>query len=741
LSWKGKVKIVIKKVVLPISGMHCQACALSIEKVLSSLKGVKEVSVSFANEQALVEFDPKKTSLKEIKEKVSLLGYEVIESKGEKVSIEEQRKAQEREVKLLRKLFLFSLGIAAPTVIITFFLDFPLKKIALFFLATPVQFGPGMRFYRSAFYALKNKTANMDTLIALGTSAAYFYSFFTTFFFKGPVFYETAVLIITFILLGKFLEARAKGKTSEAIQKLLEISPKKARVLRNGKEIEVPAEEVMVGEVVLVKPGEKIPVDGVVIEGYSSVDETMLTGESLPQEKNLGDEVVGATLNKQGFLKIKATRVGKETVLSQIIRMVEEAQGSKAPIQQLADIVSAYFVSFVLIAASLAFTFWLLSGNGIPFAITAATAVLVIACPCALGLATPTALIVGMGKGAGRGILIRNGEALQKVEKIKTIVFDKTGTLTRGEPRVTSIYSPKIDEEKVLSLAASVESRSEHPLAEAILKKAKELSLSFPEPKSFEAFPGEGVKALLDGREVYLGNKKFMMNKNINLNGFEEKASSWEEEGKTVVYLAQNGEALSIIGIEDTLKEWSFEALSLLKKMGLKTAMITGDNKRTAQAVAKKLGLEKVLAEVLPQEKAEAVKRIQEKEGFVAMVGDGINDAPALAQADVGIALGSGTDVAIETGDIVLIKDDLREVVAAVELSKATMRKIKQNLFWAFFYNTLGIPIAAGLLYPFLHILLPPELAALAMALSSVSVVSNSLLLKRFNPFASLALN
>lgn len=537
------------------------------------------------------------------------------------------------------------------------------------------------------------------------------------------------------------MEARAKGKTSEAIQKLLQISPKKARVLRDGEEVEIPAEDVKVGEIVLVKPGEKIPVDGVVLDGHSSVDESMLTGESLPQEKKPGDEVVGATLNKLGFLKIKATRVGKETVLSQIIKMVEEAQGSKAPIQQLADIVSSYFVSFVLIIALLTFIFWLVSGNGIPFAITAATAVLVIACPCALGLATPTALIVGMGKGAERGILIRNGEVLQKVERIKAIVFDKTGTLTKGEPVVVSIYSPKIGEEKALSLAASAESRSEHPLAEAILKKAKELSLSFPEPKNFKAFPGEGVKAHLNGSEVYLGNRKFMENKKFNLNGFEEKAKSWEEEGRTVVYLAQDGKILSIIGIEDTPKEWAKEAISLLKRMGLKTAMITGDNKRTAQAVAKKVGIEEVLAEVLPHEKKDVVKKLQEKEGFVAMVGDGINDAPALAQADVGIALGSGTDVAIETGDIVLIKDDLREVVAAIELSKATMRKIKQNLFWAFFYNTLGIPIAAGALYPFFQILLPPELAALAMALSSVSVVSNSLLLKRFNPFTNLATN
>jgi Cu+-exporting ATPase len=730
-----------KKIALPISGMHCQACALSIEKVLSSLEGVKEVNVSFANEQALVEFDPDITSLKEIEGKIALLGYRVIESKEKKTSIEEQKKAQEKEIKLLQKLFLFSLSVAIPTLIITYFLQFPLKRVLLFLLATPVQFGPGMRFYRSAFSALKNKTANMDTLIALGTSAAYFYSLFTTFFFKGPVFYESAVLIITFILLGKFLEARAKGKTSEAIQKLLQISPKKARVLRDGEEVEIPAEDVKVGEIVLVKPGEKIPVDGVVLDGHSSVDESMLTGESLPQEKKPGDEVVGATLNKLGFLKIKATRVGKETVLSQIIKMVEEAQGSKAPIQQLADIVSSYFVSFVLIIALLTFIFWLVSGNGIPFAITAATAVLVIACPCALGLATPTALIVGMGKGAERGILIRNGEVLQKVERIKAIVFDKTGTLTKGEPVVVSIYSPKIGEEKALSLAASAESRSEHPLAEAILKKAKELSLSFPEPKNFKAFPGEGVKAHLNGSEVYLGNRKFMENKKFNLNGFEEKAKSWEEEGRTVVYLAQDGEILSIIGIEDTPKEWAKEAISLLKRMGLKTAMITGDNKRTAQAVAKKVGIEEVLAEVLPHEKKDVVKKLQEKEGFVAMVGDGINDAPALAQADVGIALGSGTDVAIETGDIVLIKDDLREVVAAIELSKATMRKIKQNLFWAFFYNTLGIPIAAGALYPFFQILLPPELAALAMALSSVSVVSNSLLLKRFNPFTNLATN
>ncbi len=515
----------------------------------------------------------------------------------------------------------------------------------------------------------------------------------------------------------------------------MELSPQKARVVRDGEEIEIPASALKTGEIVLVKPGEKIPVDGVVIEGHALVDESMFTGESIPAEKAPGDEVFGASLNKQGFLKVKVTRVGEETLLSQIIQMVEEAQRKKAPIQQLVDIVSAYFVGSVIIIATLTLFTWIALGKDFPFAITAATAVLVIACPCALGLATPTALMVGMCNGARRGILFRNSEALQKMEKITTVVFDKTGTLTKGIPKLTAVFSPHLEEKEVLALAASIESRSEHPLAEAILRRTRENSISFPEPQDFEVIPGKGVRARINGENFYLGSPSFVKNF-AEIGKFKNTTKSWESDGKTVVYLVKQGEFLAAFGIEDELKEWAVETISLLKRQELKTVMLTGDNSRTAQAIARKAGIDQVFAEVLPQQKAEVIKSLQKEGEFVTMVGDGINDAPALAQADVGIALGSGTDVAIETGDIILVKDDLREVVVAIELAKATVRKVKQNLFWAFFYNSLGIPFAAGIFYPVFHFLLPPEFAALAMALSSVSVVSNSLLLKRFRPLA-----
>jgi Cu+-exporting ATPase len=794
----------LKKVVLPIKGMHCASCASNIENAISKLAGVESASVSFANEKAVVDYDPSKVSLGEIKKSVESLGFQVIEEKNvvqlkvlglgsandagvvtkvlrslsgvvkvsvdhstekaqveydpqlinvekiikairkagfqattleEETALDQERKAREREINSLRKLFFVSLFFSIPLVIFSYLPSFPNKKLLLFLLATPVQFGPGLRFYRSALGALRHSTANMDVLIALGTSAAYFYSLATTFFSSGPVFYETSALIITFILLGKFLEARAKGKTSEAIKKLIQLSPKKARVIRDGLEVKIPASQVVVGDLVLVRPGEKVPVDGVVEEGRSAVDESMITGESIPVEKKPGDELIGATINREGFLKIKATRVGQATVLAQIIKLVEEAQSSKAPIQRLADIVSAYFVTVVIIIALITFVLWLSFGASLAFAVTAATAVLVIACPCALGLATPTALIVGMGKGAERGILIKNGEALEQVEKVNIIVFDKTGTLTQGQPEVVEIIpTDELGEREILKVAAAVEQGSEHPLGKAILKKGLEAKLKIPSIESFKAIPGQGVTAQLEGQVVRVGSPSFLSQQGVKLNGFSEKIAQLEKTGKTVIGISQEDKLAGLIALADTLKEYTSKAIQQLKKLGYKTAMITGDNERTAQAIASQAGIEEVLAKVSPQEKAQKIKELQERGNFVVMVGDGINDAPALAQADIGIALGSGTDVAIETGEIILVKNDLRDVVAAIELSQATMRKIKQNLFWAFFYNSLGIPVAAGVLYPFIGLLLKPELAALAMAFSSVSVVTNSLLLKRFQP-------
>ncbi len=621
------------------------------------------------------------------------------------------------------------------------------SKVAQSFLAGLVQFFIGFRFYRGMYYAAKNGAANMDTLIAVGTSAAYFYSLATTYLMEGEVFYETAALLITFVILGKWLEARTKGKAGEAIKKLLGLQAKTARVVRGGEELQVPIKEVVAGDIVIVRPGEKIPVDGQVTEGYSSVDESMISGESLPVEKKIGDFVVGATFNKTGSFKFKATKVGKDTVLAQIIKVVEEAQSSKAPIQKFADAVSGYFVPTVVALALVTFVVWYFI-IGAPFvsALLAFTAVLVIACPCALGLATPTAIMVGTGRGAENGILIKGGEALEIANKIKVVVFDKTGTLTKGQPEVTDIVkisnsqflisnqlpnsNDKISGEKaILQLAASIENKSEHSLAEAVVKRAKQENLELLEIKDFGAIPGHGVKGNIKISDVeysvLFGNKKLMADNNVAMkqdnNGAVEKL---EQSGKTVMFLALNADLAGIIAVADTVKETSREAIELLHKMKIKTVMITGDNARTAAAIARQVGIDETLSEVLPEHKAAEVQKLQQQGLKVAMVGDGINDAPALAAADLGIAMGSGTDIAIEAGGVVLIKNDLRDVVKAIKLSKATLGKIKQNMFWALFYNSVGIPIAAlGLL--------KAEFAGLAMALSSVSVVLNSLLLKR----------
>ncbi|MBU2617647.1 MAG: heavy metal translocating P-type ATPase [Euryarchaeota archaeon] len=729
-------KVVHEKVVLGIGGMRCITCAQAIEKALNRLDGVYEANVNFAIERATVDYNPAQLSISEIKKVIQGTGYRVIE-REEGLEIEDREKRErEREIRRLKRVFAFSLSFSIPIFVISMFLDFIGKELLLFLLTTPVQFIAGYQFYKGSYASLRRGAANMDVLVAMGTSAAYFYSVAATFFIGGAVYYETAALLITFILLGRMLEAIAKGKTSEAIRKLIGLQPKMAKIIKDGEELEIPVEDVSVGDIVIVRPGEKIPVDGIVREGHSSVDESMITGESIPVEKKKGDEIIGATLNKTGMLRFEATKVGKDTALAQIIRLVEEAQGSKAPIQRFADKICGYFVPTVVIIAIITFLAWyFFVGENFLFALLTMIAVLIIACPCALGLATPTAIMVGTGKGAESGILIKGGESLETAHKLGMIVFDKTGTLTKGEPEVTDVVTAgDYDEEEVLKLAAITEKNSEHPLGEAIVKGAREKGVKIPDPEFFNAIPGHGVKAKYEGKEILFGNRKLMKDNDIDIEHLKENIEALEEEGKTVMIIAVDKKAIGVIAVADTLKKHSKEAIKELHKAGLEVVMITGDNERTAKAIASQLKIDRVLAEVLPEDKTNEIKRLQRAGKVVGMVGDGINDAPALAQADIGIAIGTGTDVAIESSDVTLIKGDLRDVVASIQLSKRTMSKIKQNLFWAFFYNSAGIPIAAGALYPFFGILLRPEIAALAMAMSSVSVVSNSLLLKRYTP-------
>lgn len=745
-------EVLHEKVLLDIGSMTCATCAQTIEKALNEREGVYEANVNFAAEKAAVEYNPRQISLAEVKKVVRDAGYEVIEPE---VGIEDkERVKRERYIRNLKVLLATSLALSIPTLVFSWLKILPAlpNNVWLFLLATPVQFLVGWTFYKGAYRGLRNRKANMDTLIAMGSSAAWIYStvitFFPGVFPEGEVYFDTAALIITFILAGKLLEAVAKGRTSEAIRKLMGLQAKTARVIRKGEEVEIPVEDVQVGDTVVVRPGEKIPVDGVVVDGYSAVDEKVITGESIPVEKKKGDEVVGATVNKTGALKFRATKVGADTVLAQIIKMVEDALGSKAPIQRLADVAASYFVPAVIITATLASLAWyFLGAASFTFALTVFIAVLIIACPCALGLSTPTAIMVGVGKGAENGILIKSGEALETAHKLQVVVFDKTGTLTRGEPEVTDIVTIQalfgnpsssktevFSEEQVLQLAAVAEKNSEHPLGEAIFKRAREGQIKVEDPEFFNAVPGHGVEAEYNGMKILLGNRKLMKKNKIGIGILEEKIKALEEEGKTVMIVAVDKKPAGVIAVADTLMEHSTEAIEALQKMGLEVAMLTGDNERTARAIAEQLGIDRVLAEVLPADKASEIKRLQEEGKTVAMVGDGINDAPALAQASIGIALGSGTDVAMETGDIVLIKDDLRDVVASIQLSRATMKKIKQNLFWAFAYNTALIPVAAGILYPLFNTLLNPVYAAAAMASSSVTVVTNALLLKRFTP-------
>lgn len=647
----------------------------------------------------------------------------------------------EIELRNLKILVVFSIVFATLTLTFSFVPILPVlpNNVWLFLFSTLVQFIAGWRFYRGTYDAIRSKTANMDVLIAVGTSAAWLYSTLVTFLpniFTGEVYFDTAAWIIAFILLGKLLEDIAKGKASESVRRLMDLQPRMARVVKNGAEEEIPVELVQLGDIMVVRPGEKIPVDGIVIEGYSSVDEKMITGESMPVEKSVGDEVIGATINKAGMLKVKATKVGADTTLSQIIKLVDEAQVSRAPIQRLADVIASYFVPAVISIGIISYLAWYFIGKTpFIFAFTTFIAVLIIACPCALGLATPTAILVGTGKGAENGILIKGGENLERAYKIQTVVFDKTGTLTRGEPAVTDIIEFGDQTEKeILRFAAIAEKGSEHPLGEAVVERAREEGIEIPDADSFEAVPGHGVKATYGKKEILLGNRRLMSAYGIPIAPMDEKVKALEEDGKTAMFVAVAKEVIGIIGVADTLKEHSAEAVKQLQKMGLEVVMLTGDNERTAKAIAKKLGITRISAEVLPGDKAKVIKGFQEEGKTVAMVGDGINDAPALAQADIGIAIGGGTDVAIETGGIVLIKDDLRDVVTAIQLSKRTMNKIKQNLFWAFFYNVAFIPIAAGVLYLPFGILLNPIFAAIAMAASSVTVVTNSLLLRRFTP-------
>jgi Cu+-exporting ATPase len=747
-------RVIHQTVSLKITGMTCATCAQTIEKALNKKEGIYRANVNLALETATVEYNPAQISLEGIKKVIRDVGYDVIEPEGG-VEDAEQRE-RDREIRSLKIKLAFSAAVNIPVLVFSYwnFLPFTLPidnyiPLLLFVLATPVHFIVGHNFFVGAYKALRNKNPNMDVLVAIGTSAAYFYSVYVTFSGEGKLYYTTAVSLMTFLILGKLLEAIAKGRTSAAIRKLMGLRAKTARVVRDNEEMEIPVEDVQVGDIVLVKPGEKIPVDGVVIDGYSGVDEKVITGESIPVEKKAGDPVVGATMNKTGMLKFKATKVGADTVLAQIIKLVENALGSKAPIQTLVDVVSGYFVPAVMITATAAFLVWYFLGMGFIFALTVFIAVLIIACPCAMGLATPTAIMVGVGKGAENGILIKSGEALETAHKLQAIVFDKTGTLTKGEPEVTDIVpvtSPSVNpsstaqkgktlsEDELLQLAAIAEKNSEHPLGEAIVKRAMERGLKVVDTEFFNAIPGYGVEVKYGGKAILLGNRKLMKKNNISITQLEEKMKALEEDGKTAMLMAVDGKAAGLIAVADTLMEYSVEAVKALQKMSLEVIMITGDNERTAKAIAKQVGVDRVLAEVLPSDKASEIKRLQDEGKIVAMVGDGINDAPALAQANIGIAVGSGTDVAMETGDIVLVKDDLRDVVISIQLSRATMTKIKQGLFWAFAYNIALIPVAAGILYPFMGVLLDPVFAAAAMATSSVSVVTNASLLKRFKP-------
>ncbi len=743
---------------LKVLGMHSPHCVSIIEKALKNLSGIKSINLNYQNERADISFDPSVIDLEAIKKIIKDAGYTPIEETKDIAELEKD--AREKEIKELRIKFIA--GAILSTIILTgsfpeffpFVPKFLNSLYVLLILTTPVQFWVGSQFYKSSWFALKNKTADMNTLIAIGTSAAYFYStlvtIFTDYFIsRGSigVYYDTAAIIITLIILGRYIEAIAKGKTSAAIKKLMQLQPKTAIIIRSGRELKVSIDDILVGDIVIVKPGEKFPVDGIVVEGISYADESMISGESKPVEKKPSAKVIGATINGNGLIKFRAEKVGKDTMLSQIIRLVEEAQGSKAPIQRIADTVSSYFVPIVILIAVLTFVIWYFSGSTIlsntpyiaqydqlgklVFSLTIFIAVLIIACPCALGLATPTAIMVGTGKGAEKGILIKSGEALEIAYKLNTIIFDKTGTLTKGKPEVTDIFGV-VEEKRLLQIVASAEKGSEHPIGQAVVNYAKTKNIAIKEFNSFKAVPGKGIKGKFEGKEVIVGSPEFLKECNIDISYFDDKLSGYQNEGKTVVIVAYNKKAVGIVTVADTLKENAKEAVTDLQRKGIEVYMITGDNRQTAEAIGSQLSIdkEKIMANVLPEQKENKVKELKAKGKVVAMVGDGINDAPALAAADLGIAIGSGTDIALETGNIVLVKNDLRDVISAIELSRYTIKKIKQNLFWAFIYNIIGIPVAAGVLFPLFGFLLSPVIAASAMAFSSISVVLNSLLMR-----------
>ncbi len=718
-----------RSVTLVITGMHCAACAQSIEKALRRTPGLTEANVNFAAETARVTFDPAQTSIKRLIAVVQDAGYNA-HAVGEQPP-DEQEEARAAEIRGQGRLFVLGAVISVPLFILSMpWLDFSSKIYVLFAMATVVQSVVGWQYYRNSYRSLKHGSANMDVLIAMGSSAAYLYSVYFTFFARGQVhvYYDTAAVILTLITLGRFLEARAKGRTSAAIRKLMQLAPAEASVMRGGEEVKVPLEEIQVGEVVVVRPGEKIAVDGEVVEGHSTVDESMITGESIPVDKSPGDEVIGATINNTGTFKFRATRVGSETALQQIIRLVQEAQGTKPPIQRLADTVAAYFVPAVIAIALLTLSGWLLAGVGFERGLVNAVAVLVIACPCALGLATPTAVMVGTGLGADHGILIKQAGALEMVGRLDTVLFDKTGTLTGGQLAVTKVLSltDGLAEDDLLRLAAAVENPSEHPLGQAVVAQAREKNLEIAVVDDFEALAGRGVRATVDGQQILVGSTGLMHEADVDVSSAQEAKSTLEEQGNTALLVAKDGRLVGLLALADTLKPGAARAVSRLQQMGLDTYLITGDNRRTGEAIAQQVGMSNVLAEVLPEQKSEQVKQLQQQGHRVAMVGDGINDAPALAQADVGIALGTGTDVAMEAGEITLVSGDPMGVVRAMLLSRRTLAHIKQNLFLAFFYNIAAIPLAAAGL-------LNPMIAAAAMAASSVSVVSNSLRLRRYS--------
>ncbi|MEM7345138.1 MAG: heavy metal translocating P-type ATPase [Chloroflexota bacterium] len=743
---------------LPITGMTCANCVNTVERTLNKkVPGILSATVNFATEKATVTYIPGAVTHADMVAAIEKAGYGVVvATAADDPLVDAEKVARERELKLQTRKLWVGVAFTLPLFLMSMARDFGLVghwshaawvNWLFLLLATPVQFYTGWDYYVGGYKSLRNKSANMDVLVALGSSVAYIYSIIVTMgLLGGHVYFETSAAIITLIKVGKLLEVQAKGKTSEAIKALMGLQAKTARVERNGTEIDLPVDQVIVGDRVLIRPGEKVPVDGFVLTGHSTIDESLLTGESLPVDKTVGDEVIGATLNKQGLLKIEATKVGRDTALAQIVRLVEAAQGSKAPIQALADKVSAIFVPIVIFIALLAFGAWLVSGAGFTPALVRLVAVLVIACPCALGLATPTAIVVGMGQGAKQGILFKNSAALEQAHALQAIVLDKTGTITKGEPTVTDILvnesglfaestatnSPKT---AVLQLAASVERGSEHPLGAAVVQAAKSQSLPLSEPTAFEAIIGHGVRAQVDGQAVLLGNQRLMVREGVELNGLGTQGADLQQAAKTAMWMAVDGQAQAVIGIADTIKETSPEAIAALKAMGLQVIMITGDNQATAQAIGDTVGVDRIYAEVLPEDKAAIITQLQAEGLQVAMVGDGINDAPALAQADVGIAIGTGADVAIESAGVTLIRGDLNGVAQAIHLSRATMRTIKQNLFWAFAYNVLLIPVAAGILAIFSQLPiflreLHPIAAAFAMAFSSVTVIANSLRLR-----------